>query len=202
MSLSTAKSIRQHILRVRHGEPFTNKQLLKLGSRASVDKTLSRLVKEGLIQRITRGVFMRPKESRFIGKIMPDVSRVVAVMAKDHGETVQIHGAEAARQFKLSTQVPTTPVFYTSGPSRKLKIGKLSVSLKHTSHRKLLLAGKRSGIALSALWYLGKGNVNGKTLNAIQAGLSIEEFETLKNADMPIWMESAIEKYCEEAGRA
>jgi len=202
MSLSTAKSIRQHILRVRRGEPFTNKQLLKLGPRTSVDKTLSRLVKEGLIQRIARGVFMRPKESRFIGKIMPDVSRVVAVMAKDHGETIQVHGAEAARQFKLSTQVPTTPVFYTSGPSRKLKIGKLSVSLKHTSHRKLLLAGKRSGIALSALWYLGKDNVNGKTLNAIQAGLSIEEFETLKNTDMPIWMASAIEKYCKEAGRA
>lgn len=199
MTIPTAKAIQQHILRINRGEPFTNKQFLKLGPRTSVDKALSRLVKEGSIERITRGVFMRPKESPFIGKTMPDISKVVEVMAKDHGETVQVHGAEAARQFKLSTQVPTIHVFYTSGPSRKLKIGKLSVVLKHTSQRKLLLAGKRAGLALSALWYLGKENVNTKTLHAIQAGLSEKEFETLKNTDMPIWMNSAFEQYSKEA---
>ncbi|HED13092.1 MAG TPA: hypothetical protein ENI62_05465 [Gammaproteobacteria bacterium] len=48
--MSTAETIRKHVLRVRRGEPFTNTRLLKLGSRASVDKTLCRLVDEGVIQ--------------------------------------------------------------------------------------------------------------------------------------------------------
>ncbi len=200
--MSTAETIRNRVLRVRRGEPFTNTRLLKLGSRASVDKALSRLVEEGVIQRIARGVFVRPKKSRFIGSVMPDVAKVVEVMARDHGETIQVHGAEAARRFKLSTQVPTTPVFYTSGPSRELKVGNLTVKLLHASHRKLRLAGKRPGLALSALWYLGKDNVNASVVGAIRAGLSAEEFETLKSTDMPGWMVGALERYDKEAAHA
>jgi hypothetical protein len=190
--MSTAKTIRNRVMKTRLGEPFTNTRFLKLGSRASVDKTLSRLVEEGVINRITRGVFMRPKTNRFIGEVMPNVTKVVEVMAKDRGETIQIHGAEAARRFKLSTQVPTIPVFYTSGPSRELKVGNLTVKLKHASHRKLLLAGQRPGLALSALWYLGKNNVDANAVSAIREGLTAEEFESLKQTDMPEWMTDAL----------
>lgn len=108
--MSVAESIKQRVLRMQRGEPFTNTRFLKLGSRSAVDKALSRLVEEGVIQRVARGVFVRPKKSRFIGSVMPEVSRVIEVIAKDHGETVQVHGAEAARRFKLSTQMPTTLV--------------------------------------------------------------------------------------------
>lgn len=197
--MSIAKTIRNRVLRISQGEPFTNTRFLKLGSRASVDKTLSRLVEEGVIQRIARGVFMRPKKSRFISNIMPDVAKVLKIIARDHGETIQVHGAEAARHFKLSTQVPTTPVFYTSGSSRKLKVGNLTVKLRHASQRKLHLAGKRPGLALSALWYLGKNNVNANVVNAIREGLTAKEFETLKHTDMPAWMEVALERYGKEA---
>lgn len=200
--MSTAETIRKSVLREKKGEPFTNRRFFKLGSRASVDKALSRLVKEGVIQRITRGVFMRPKESRYIGNVMPDVSKVVEVIARDYSETIQVHGAEAARRFKLSTQVPTVPVFYTSGLSRELKVGNLTVKLRHASHRKLLLAGKPSGLALSALWYLGKDNVNSNVLSTIRAGLTAEEFEILKNTDMPAWMTNAIEAFGKEAEHA
>ncbi len=200
--MSTAETIRKRVLRVQRGEPFTNTRFLKLGSRASVDKTLSRLVGEGITRRITRGVFMRPKESRFIGNVMPDVSKVIEVMARDHGETIQVHGAEAARRFKLVTQVPTTPVFYTSGTTRELKIGNLKVNLRHVSHRKLLLAGKRSGLALSALWYLGKNNVNSDVVDAIRTGLTEKEFMTLKNTDIPAWMTEALGQHDKEAMHA
>lgn len=197
-TMPTAQIIRKHIVRIRRGEPFTNTRFLKLGSRASVDKTLSRLVDEGVTQRIVRGVFVRPKESRFVGKVTPDVSKIIEVIAKDHGEIIQVHGAEAARRFKLVTQVPTTPVFDTSGPTRELKIGNLKVSLRHVSHRKLLLAGKRSGLALSALWYLGKNSVNSKVIRTIKAALSVKEFEILIKTDMPGWMENAFKVHQKE----
>lgn len=62
--MSTAKTIRSRVLRVRRGEPFTNTRFLKLGSRESVDKTLSRLVEEGVLQRIAGGVHT-PEEQPF-----------------------------------------------------------------------------------------------------------------------------------------
>ena len=200
--MSTAETIRKRVLRTQRGEPFTNTRFLKLGSRAAMDKTLSRLVEEGVIQRIARGIFMRPKKSRFIGNVMPNVAKVVEVVARDHGETIQIHGAEAARRFKLSTQVPTVPVFYTSGPSRELKVGNLTVKLKHASHRKLHLAGKRPGLALSALWYLGKNNVTTDVVGTIRQGLTAEEFETLRHTEMPAWMAGALERHDKEAMHA
>lgn len=198
--MSVAESINQRVLRMQRGEPFTNTRFLKLGSRSAVDKALSRLVEEGVIQRVARGVFMRPKKSRFVGNVMPDVSRVIKVIAKDHGETLQVHGAEAARRFKLSTQMPTTPVYYTSGPSREIRVGNLKVKLIHTtSHRKLQHAGKKPGLALSALWYLGKDNINAEVVRRIREGLSSEEFETLRTSRMPAWMASAIDNYTQGA---
>jgi len=200
--MSTAKTIRERILRTPRAEPFTNTRFLKLGSRAAVDKALSRLVNQGTIIRIAQGVFMRPKENRFIGSVMPDIHKVVEVIAQDNGETIQVHGAEAVRRLKLTTQVPTLPVFNTSGPSRELKVGNLTVKLKHASNRKLLLAGKRSGLALSALWYLGKNNINAEVINTIQESLTESEFNTLKNTAMPAWMSAALEKYGKDAAHA
>ncbi|MGR2738931.1 DUF6088 family protein [Billgrantia sp. Q4P2] len=194
--MSVAESIKQRALRMRRGEPFTNTRFLELGSRSAVDKALSRLVEEGVIQRVARGVFARPKKSRYIGNVMPEASRVIEVIAKDHGETVQVHGAEAARRFRLSTQMPTTPVYYTSGPSREIRVGNLKVKLMHTSsHRKLQHAGKKPGLALSALWYLGKDNIDAEVVRRIREGMSSEEFETLRNSRMPAWMSRAIENY-------
>ena len=193
--MSTTKTIRQRLIRIKKGEPFTNARFLRLGSRAAVDKALSRFVGEGLIQRIARGVFVRPKRSRFVGTVMPDTQKVIEVIARNYGETIQVHGAEAARRFNLTTQVPTTPVYYTSGPSRELKIGNLTVKLKHVSPRKLRLSGTRPGLALSTLWYLGKESVNTEVLRAIRNGLSAEEFEMLKNTDMPTWMSDALHRF-------
>ncbi len=132
---------------------------------------------------------------------MPDVSRVVQVIAKDNGEVIQVHGAEAARRFKLSTQIPTTPVYYTSGPTREIRIGNLKVKLMHTSSgRKLQHAGERPGLALSALWYLGENNISTEVMQRIEEGQSEEEFETFLSSRMPAWMGEAFRQY--ETGRA
>jgi len=197
--MSVASEVKREILSIREGEPFTTGRFLKLGSRSAIDKALSRLVAEGRLERVSRGVFVRPKKSRFVGKVMPDVSRVLEVIAEGHGETIQVHGAEAARRFKISTQMPTQLVYYTSGPSRELQIGKLKVKLMHTtSHRRLQYAGKKPGLALTALWYLGKDQVNTSIIKRIREGLSGKEFEILRSMSMPGWMSLALENFCKE----
>ena len=201
--MSVIENIRKRAKRIQRGKPFTTDGFLKLGSRSAVDKAMSRLVKEGVIERIARGVFFRPKKSRFVGNVIPEVSRVIEVIAKSNKEVIQIHGAEAARRFKLSTQMATKPVYYTSGSSREIKVGNIKVKLIHvSSHRKLQFSGKKSGLALSALWYLGKEEVNNKTIKLIQEGLSHKEFKTLCSSSMPTWMTQAIEGYKGEAVHA
>ncbi len=176
------------------GEPFTPTAFLTCGTRVSVDQTLSRLIKVGTIERVARGVFVRPEVNRFVGKVMPEPIKVAETIAKTTGATVQVHGAEAARKLELTTQVPTQPIFATSGPSKRIQMGGIEIRLQHVCSRKLTLAGRPAGLALSALWYLGKKEVTPSLIETIRRKLSIEEFEALKSATsvMPAWMSDAM----------
>ena len=89
------------------------------------------------------------------------------------------------------------PVFHTSGPSKRIRVGKLMITLKHASARKLALAGRPAGLALAALWYLGKEEVTENVIAKIRKKLSPEEFLALRSAtaSMPAWMTDALYKY-------
>ena len=191
--MSTAKAVRAAIRKLPRGKPFTSARFLKHGTRGAVDRTLSRLVGEGEIQRLAHGVFVRPRTSRFVGTVLPGIHEVVEAIARSNGETVQVHGAEAVRRFRLSTQVPTAPVFHTSASSRMIRVGGITVRMVHTSsRRRLQFAGEATGTALSALWYLGKDNVPPEAVATIAAALGPAEFEKLRSADMPAWMTKAL----------
>ncbi len=191
--MSTARTIRSGIRKLPRGKTFTRARFLKYGSHGAVDRALSRLVGRGEILRVARGVFVRPKTSRFVATVQPDVLEVVKAIAHKNGETIQVHGAEAARRFKLSTQVPISPMFYTNGSSRIIRIGSFSVRMVHTSNRRRLqFAGEATGAALSALWYLGKDNVTAESVGTIATALGPRAFEKLRSADMPAWMSKAV----------
>lgn len=191
---NTAELIRNRIQEMPVGEPFTPAAFLAFGTRASVDQNLSRLVKAGAIERVARGVFVRPEVSRFVGKVMPEPFKVAETVAKTTGGIVQVHGAEAARRLELTTQVPTQSVFVTSGPSKRIRMGKLEIRLQHVCPRKLTLAGRPAGLALAAMWYLGKKEVTPALVEKIRRKLGASEFEILKSAtgSMPAWMSDAL----------
>lgn len=163
-SLKTAELIRQRIAGMPVGEPFASAAFMNCGTRASVDQTLSRLVK------------------------------VAETVARTTGSIIQVHGAEAARRLELSTQVPTQPVFVTSGPTKSIRVGKMEIRLQHVCQRKLALAGRPAGLALAAMWYLGKKEMTPALIEKIRHQLGTSEFEVLKSATnaMPAWMSDAI----------
>ena len=199
-----AERVRQRIAALPAGEPFGPTALLGCGTRASIDQTLSRLVKDGVVARVARGIFVRPEVNRFVGTVMPDPLKVAEVVARTTGAVVQIHGAEAARRLKLTTQVPTQPVFVTSGRSKRIRMGTLEIRLQHVSPRKLALAGRPAGLALSAMWYLGKHEVTPVLVERIRHTLGAREFDVLKSAtsSMPAWMSDAIFRHERSAGHA
>lgn len=47
------------------GGMLSPKEFLHLGSRAAIDKTLSRLTQEGKLLRVSRGAYVRPHKGRF-----------------------------------------------------------------------------------------------------------------------------------------
>src|SRR5438876_3801907 len=87
ITMTTVQAIRNRINEIGMGEPFTSTQFNALGTRAALDQTLSRFVKQGEIARISRGVFVRPKKSRYVGEVLPEPSKVAQAIASVHGET-------------------------------------------------------------------------------------------------------------------
>ncbi|SDU13654.1 hypothetical protein SAMN05216296_1981 [Pseudomonas pohangensis] len=187
----TAELIRKRIQEIPPGEPFTPDEFLSLGTRAAVDQTLSRLIQTQQIMRVARGIYCLPVDGR-IGRYGSSEKKVVDLIAK--GETLQVHGARAANIMGLSTQVPMSSIYLTSGRSRTLLIRNKTVEFRHASSRKLLLAGRRAGVALTAMWYLGKAEVTPRLVGKIRRKLGAEEFEALKSVinDMPAWMRAAM----------
>lgn len=155
------------------------------------------MARKGKITRLAWGIFVRSQENRHVGKVIPEPNKIVEAYAHSTGAIVQVHGAEAARIFGLSTQAPTQPVYYTNGPSRKFKVGKLTFTLKHVSSKKLVFAGTKVGLAISALWFLGKEHINAKAIETIQSYLSQSEKKSLHSAipSMPGWMSKAFYEY-------
>lgn len=200
---TTAEVVRTAIARTRLGEPFASRRLATQGrSSAAVQRELSRLAKAGVLQRVAHGVFVRPEHSAYVsGPVPPELTKVVEAIAERTGSKVQMSGAEAASRLGLSTQVPMQAVFQTTGPSRTLKVGSRIVRLKHVAPRKLALTGKPAGVALAALWYLGKREVTPSTFEKLERKLGAREFKALAAAKshMPAWMVKALQLY--EASR-
>lgn len=199
--MKTATHIQKSIGQIPVGEPFLSTRFLSYGSRASIDQALSRMAKAGQIARVARGVFVRPKMNRFVGVVLPEPIKVAEAIAKATGTVVQVHGAEAARRFGLTTQMPVKPIYYTSGASRRFKVGVIEVTLRHVTQRKLTLGGRPAGMALAALWYLGKEAVNDDVVRKIAGQLAPSEFEALKSetSAMPAWMADVFRRF--ESGR-
>jgi len=202
LAMNTAQAIRERIAAQPAEEPFTPALFAGLGSRAAIDQTLMRLTRQGVIERIGRGLYIVPKVSRFGLKSMPSPEAVARVVAE--GAPIEVHGAEAARRFGLSTQVPAQPVFYTTGSSRTVRLGNLRVRLQHVAARKLVLAGRPAGQALAALWYLGREHVSPDTIEQIAARLPPDEFEALRRvkSSMPAWMVEALRRYEERSAQS
>ncbi|MBU0744155.1 MAG: type IV toxin-antitoxin system AbiEi family antitoxin domain-containing protein [Gammaproteobacteria bacterium] len=198
--MSTSKAVNKFIGEIPIGEPFTSSELLQFGSRANIDQILSRLVKNKKITRVARGIFVKQEIVPYVGKVLPEPSKIAAAIARASGEKVSVNGAEAARQLQLTTQMPTKPIFLTSGTTRHIKVGNTEISLKHVSPRKIPGSNAMSSLVISALWYIGKNHVNEQTIRQIKHNLTDEQFQQVQESinTMPGWMANAFYNYKKE----
>jgi hypothetical protein len=183
-----SEKIMKYAAALPEGAPIVAKGLLHLGSRAAVDQALSRLARRGALLRAGRGLYVRPVETRF-GTRAPAAEKVVSALAQQCGETVTSSGASAANALGLTPQVPTRTVFLTSGPSRKLHLGRQTVELKHAPRWQLALPNRPAGEAVRALAWLGPAKA-GQALRMLKRKLPRSAFQEMASVSqlLPPWM--------------
>ena len=161
-----------------------------------VTKLLSILEKEGTITRISKGVYVKARKTRF-GTLYPSASELGREIAKRDKAAVIATGDTAANQLGLSTQVPMNSTFLTTGSSRKLTLGKRTVTLKHGAPKNFAFKGKLIQDIVQALRSIGEQNLTPENERQIAKLLAeSSEKETIEH-DLrlaPVWMRNIINR--------
>lgn len=172
------------------GRVHTPFDFLDLGSPHSVGMALMRLVRSGALRRLARGLYDVPRQHPLLGELQPSADEIVQALSRRDGASVQPAQAMAANLLSLSEQVPVRAIYETDGPSRTVKVGSLTIQLKHRPPRQVRSASPMSNLVFGALRSVGKANVNEARVAHLRETLSAKDRAALLK-DLPLapaWM--------------
>jgi hypothetical protein len=172
--------IEQVIKHRRKGDLIFPTDFRGLGTEGAIKMSLTRLNKEGVIDRLGHGIYLMPKTDPVFGKIAPAPEDIAYAIAKKEKIQIKPAGAYALHKLGLTTQVPTKLVYLTSGTAKEIKIGKTLIKFKSTTPKKLAMKGQYSSLIVQALEELGTENIDTKTEMRIKELLLKEDPKMLK----------------------
>lgn len=172
------------------GAVFVPADFLEIGSREAVDVALHRLLRQGLIRRLARGIYDFPKEHPILGSLEPSAEAIARALAGRDRTRLQPSGAYAANALGLSEQVPARIVFLTDGPARTVKVGPTTIQLRRTTPKNMETAGRLSGLLIQALRELGQDHVTPSRIAHLTRTIpSCKRRELLRDIRFaPAWM--------------
>lgn len=182
--MSAPSYIRRHINNLASDKPFSIRDFLIYGSRNIVDQVFHRLLIEGRIVRVARGVYIKDTSP------LPSPLEVVQVKAAAFGRKIAIHGSQASAQLIDKPRSASKLVFATNGATTSFRVGRLVVRLIRVSLRKMQLADSPVGLAVRALWHLGKNACDQEMAVLALSQFPCHDKKTLRLAGsiMPQWM--------------
>jgi predicted transcriptional regulator of viral defense system len=175
---------------------FFIEQFSELAEPAAIRKALQRLKENEKIVRVAQGIYVIPKESKLVGKIIPGAEEVIAAIAKKDQFRIVPTGIQAQHLLGLTTQVPMKLVYLTDSAPRTVNIGKQTVALKKTTPKNLIAKGEISGLVIQALKTIGKNKLDEKTETIILERLKNEKTANIIHDSKlaPAWIASILKK--------
>ncbi len=138
-----------------NGQVWVPTDFAQLGSRDAIDKTLQRMVQSGMLRRIDRGLYDRPKfNSLTKGPTSPDYRAVVEAVARRDHLRLLVDGMTAANDLGLTDAVPARVTMHTDTRRRAIQLDNLTIEFKQTAPSRLYWAGRPAMRVVQALYWL------------------------------------------------
>lgn len=169
------------IKKARRGALFFVDSFVGIANAKAAGKVLERLVINGKLKRLAKGIYFVPRKDPVIGFITPGIEEIVKAIAKRDKARVVPTGTYALNRLGLSTQVPLNVVYLTDGAARKVKIGNRTINFKRTTPRNVAAIGEISKLVIQALRTIGKDKVTEVEIEKIQQLLKKEKPTHLQN---------------------
>jgi hypothetical protein len=191
--------IREYIDRAENGTLFFNNSFPDYDDEY-VGKVLSDLVKQEVIHRLSRGVYLKAAKTKF-GLVYPTTEEIAKAIAERDNAEVLPTGSAALNILGLSTQLPMNPVFLTSGSARKIKCGNKIITFKRGVPKNFAVKGQMMRLLVQAMKAIGERNITKEELGVIGSLLQkYPEEDTIKHdlTVMPQWIKNTIQQIIKE----
>jgi hypothetical protein len=173
---------------------------LDLGSRAAVDKALSRNCSAHQLHRAGRGLYHVPRYDPVLGVLGPSLDAWNDLLRRKAGADILPSGAHAANALGLSDQVPMQSWYFTTGRSCRIRNGKSTTILRHVSPRFVSTKNPRSAQVILALRWIGKRFVDDDIVARLRRNLSPADIDALPAdaACAPAWIANIFRQICNQ----
>lgn len=190
MANSIQESVLKRIAALEKGQLIFPIDFRDLGNSNAVKTTLYRFYKEGILDRVSQGIYMVPTIDPVLGKLTPSLEEIAQGIARRDRARIVPAGAYAFNKLGLSTQVPNKLVFLTDGAARLVAIGNRTIKFKTTTPKKLEAKGPISSLVIQAMTELGKKGLTPVIEQRLQEVLKKEDPQNVRHdaALAPVWI--------------
>ena len=163
-----------------YGKCFVVSDFTDIMDYEAAKKSIARLEKSGVLRRVIRGVYDKPKYSKLLNEYTaPDVNEIALALARNYNWTIAPSGNTALNLLGLSTQVPANWEYISTGPYRSYDIGKMKLRFSHRANKTIEGMSWKSAMVIEALKAIGKDSINDKTIYILRKRLTEDDKERL-----------------------
>ena len=172
-----------------------------LASYKAISKCIERMEDTNKIRRIIQGIYsLNQFDNVLCLPILPSINDVINCLARKHKWIICPKGNTALNVMGLSTQVPATYSYLSSGPYKSYLIYNTPVSLKRTMTRELVDYSYKTLLLIQCIKAIGKNNIIEEEIEILKTKLNQSDKEkALKETTMiQVWIRKIIEIICKE----
>lgn len=183
------------------GRVFIISDLADIATVKAIKMSMSRLVEEGKIKRVMRGVYEKPKYSKLLEEyVATDPEKVVEAISRNYGWTVAPCGNTALNLLQLSTQVSAVWSYVSDGPYREYEYGNVKIKFKHVANKETSGLSYITSLVIQAIKAIGKERIRENDIEKLKAVLTDrDKIMILKEAQSTTaWVYEIIKKVSDE----
>lgn len=174
------KLIRDRINQSEIGTVYVAIDFVDISDKTNVNAYLARLVDEGLIRRVLRGVYDKPEYNDFLEEyVAPSPDKVANALARNFGWSIVPCGDTALNLLGLSTQVPAAWVYVSDGTYKEYAYDNTTIQFKKTTNKEVSKLSYKTALTVQALKALGKDKIDDTVISRLSKLLTAEEKKTM-----------------------
>ena len=178
---------------------FSCYDFLDLSSYSSINKVLERLEDKNILKRVIRGIYYYPKYNEVL-KAYNEISiaDTAIALSREFGWKIIPSGISALNILGLSTQVPSTYSYISSGPYKTYDIDGNKLIFKHTNKTNLFNYSYITSLLIIALDEKGDKKITSKDISYLKKIISNKNKKLIlkETTQLHGWKKDIINKIC------